>query len=419
MNSENKATKREQILNHAISQFNAQGYYDTRLEDIARASGTGATNISYHFKSKEALLEEAYGLACNFSDAEILVAAKARNGLERAIAFIRAHCQAHANALTGKTTPLSLLNDFAAFNEPEFTEISARFNKHIEGFKTFLQEGLEDGSVEVSSIDASTFFVFNVLHWLPRWIAAVPQMERDRAIDDLCDLMRNGIAQNPLREASKPIGRTGSDEYPAIFDKETRNRLKRDAFLRTGTRYLNTNGYRNLSLDEITKELGVTRGAFYYHIADKETLFISCFERTCDLIEESQCLAANSGPSDSVSELELAVRWLFEGHITNLDPLLRYNLIHALEPAPRASTQARLRRLRASYAEVLANGMMDGSVRTIDLDTMEHIIFGAVFTADGRRFASTQFYQKWQPNTKPIAASAAYFEPLFTGLSSH
>jgi len=74
MNSENKATKREQILNHAISQFNAQGYYDTRLEDIARASGTGATNISYHFKSKEALLEEAYGLACNFSDAEILVA---------------------------------------------------------------------------------------------------------------------------------------------------------------------------------------------------------------------------------------------------------------------------------------------------------------------------------------------------------
>jgi len=60
--SENKATKREQILNHAISQFNAQGYYDTRLEDIARASGTGATNISYHFKSKEALLEEAYGL---------------------------------------------------------------------------------------------------------------------------------------------------------------------------------------------------------------------------------------------------------------------------------------------------------------------------------------------------------------------
>jgi len=123
--------------------------------------------------------------------------------------------------------------------------------------------------------------------------------------------------------------------------------------------------------------------------------------------------------TDSVSELELAVRWLFEGHITNLDPLLRYNLIHALEPAPRASTQARLRRLRASYAEVLANGMMDGSVRTIDLDTMEHIIFGAVFTADGRRFASTQFYQKWQPNTKPIAASAAYFEPLFTGLSSH
>ncbi|MEE9272342.1 MAG: TetR family transcriptional regulator [Robiginitomaculum sp.] len=419
MPEENKTNKRDQILNDAISQFNNQGYHDTRLEDIARIRGTGATNISYHFKSKEALLEEAYGLACNFSDAEIIVAARARNGLERAIAFIRAHAQTHANALTGMSSPLSLLNDFTAFSKPEFTLISARFNKHIEGFKLFLNDGLEDGSVDVSSVNASTFFVFNVLHWLPRWIAAVPQPDRDKAIDDLCDLLRNGLAQDVQREADKPITRTELDEYPAIFDRETRNRLKRDAFLRVGTRHLNKKGYRNLSLDEITKELGVTRGAFYYHIADKETLFISCFERTCNLIEESQYLAANNGATDRVSELEQAMRWIFEGHITNLDPLLKYNLIHALDPAPRALIQARLRRLRASYAEILANGMMEGSVRTIDLDTAEHIFFGAIFTSSGRRFASTQFYQEWQPNTTPIAVSAAYFEPLFTGLSSH
>jgi AcrR family transcriptional regulator len=414
-----RVSKRDAILAEATQLFNDQGYHDTRLEDIAAKIGTGKTNISYHFKNKETLLEEDYGLACDFSDAEIDVAAKAKNGLERAIAFIRAHFQAHANAMNGQRSALTLLSDFSAFHEPEHSQITARFDKHIHSFKQFLQQGINDGSVEVASVEAATFFVFSVLHWIPRWLEAIPEKNWDTSIDGICDLLRHGLAIDIKRAPAKPLNRANIGDYPAIFDRKTRNKLKRAAFLRTGTRYLNKNGFRSLSLDEIAKELGVTRGAFYYHIADKETLFINCFERTCDLIEESQILAAEGDAIDAVSELEQAIRCLFEGHVTNLDPLLRLNLTHALAPAPRVAIQARLRRLRATYAELIGKGMMDGSIRPIDLEATEHIVFGAIFAASGQRYAATKLYKTWQPIQEPVAASAAYFQPLLTGLASH
>ena len=36
---------------------------------------------------------------------------------------------------------------------------------------------------------------------------------------------------------------------------------------------IDTNGYQNLSLRKLTKELGLTTGAFYRHFKDKNELF--------------------------------------------------------------------------------------------------------------------------------------------------
>jgi len=313
-----KRRKRDLILDEAALLFNEQGYHDTRLEDIAMKIGTGKTNISYHFKSKETILGEAYLLAIDFSDAQLELASKAPTGLERALAFIRAHLNTHSKTISGHRPPLTLMNDFSAFQEPERTAMSSRFEKHIQGFKQFLKAGLTDGSVSITSVEASTFFIFNVLHWIPKWLNAIHERRHDEAIDGLIELLRNGLSTDKKRPAAIPLSRSSSGDYPAIFDKETRNRLKKEAFLRTGTRYLNTKGYRNLSLDDIAKDLGVTRGAFYYHIADKESLFIQCFDRSCNLIEEALIRANESEAPDALAELEQAMRWLFENHVTKL-----------------------------------------------------------------------------------------------------
>ena len=410
--------KRDKFLVEATQQFNAHGYYDTRLADIADAFGVGKTTVSYHFKSKESLLASAYEQTCDFSEQALGEAKAAENGLERSIRFVKSHLDAHASVLSGHRLPLALMNDISALPETEHDFIRRRYASQIQSFRQFLVDGQKDGSVSVASLDATTFFAFNVMNWIPQWLEAVPESRRDSSIDAFCDLLRYGLCEPGNHPKFKPVSRNNADSIPAIFDRETRNNLKREAFLRTGIRYLNRNGYRNLSLDDIAKELGVTRGAFYYHIADKETFLVESFNRTCDLIEDALEAAVKRNTDPALIQLERSVRWLFEGHLTELDPLLRLNLQHLLDRAPRAAINARLKRLRALYAELLAEGMMDGSIRPIDVEAAEYIIFGAIFSASGRRFAATSLNVSWRPHEEPGTAAEAYFSPLILGIAA-
>ena len=410
--------KRQVILAEAVKQFNEQGFHDTRLEDIAQRLGAKKTNISYYFKSKEKLLEENYLRACEFSEKELEVAAMRGNGLERAIGFIRSHMQAHANALAGKQAPLALMADLASVDAPEFQIVNARYSVCVEGLKKFLEEGVADGTVGVLSTEAATFFAFNVMHWSPRWLAMVPEQLRNEGLDGICDLLRHGIANDRKRPMALPISRSSTSDSFRIFDREARNELKKEAFLRTGIRHLNRFGYRNLSLDELASELGVTRGAFYYQISDKESLLLECFKRTCAQVEKALRLGADGVDLNALDILERAMRWLFEGHITELDPLLRPNLVPRLSVGPRAIVNARLRKITASIAELLAYGIVDNSLKPVEFEAAEYIVFGSVFAASRRRFVATQLEESWRPEDEPVTASACYIDPLLYGLAA-
>ncbi|MEM8937150.1 MAG: TetR family transcriptional regulator, partial [Pseudomonadota bacterium] len=372
---------------------------------------------SYHFKSKETLLEEVYTRACEFSDAELKVAALAPSGIDRVLHLVRAHATAHANALSGRSTPLALISDIAALALPEQRMIGKRYKDHIQAFKRFLEEGREDRSIDIVSIDASAFFIFSVLHWMPRWLGNIPLAQHEEAIDELCDTLRYGIAASTEWRPASAIARPSDEPISDLFDRDMRNQMKRDAFLRTGTRYLNRKGFRSVSLNDIANELGVTRGAFYYYIEDKEALIEQCFDRTCDLIERSQSMAKQIA-RDALGELEGAIRHLFECHITELDPLVRLSLVNALPMPQKASVLARMKRLSASFAETLARAMVDGSARPLSLEAVEHLVVGSIFSASRRRLGFTSLDETWRPAEQPFTASADYFEVLFKGLAA-
>jgi len=407
--------KRAKILAQAVELFNSDGYHDTRLEDIARKVGKTKTSISYHFQSKDALLDEALTMSHAFNTAELDKAADAENGLERIISLVRSRADMHAAALAGRRPPIVLLSDIEAIAQSTAPEMLTKSNAQIDRISMFIRSGIEDGSVDVKSPAAATFFLLNILHWLPRWFASMPNAHHHYAIDGVCDLLRHGIILDPHRPASRSILRPRAEEYPAIFDRAVRNQLKRDAFLRAGIRLLNKVGFRKLSLNALSKELGVTRGAFYYYISDKDDLLERCFDRTCDTIENALDNAKEDSHLDAIGVMEQTLRSLFEGHITDLDPLLRLNLLGAVSPAKRRAVEARLNKLRASFSEIIANAMVDGSARPIDLDALENLLMGTLFSASRWRLAATPLHKSWKPSIEPVMASAAYFEPLLKG----
>jgi len=52
-----------------------------------------------------------------------------------------------------------------------------------------------------------------------------------------------------------------------------------EKILETGSEMFRRNGYRNTKVSDITRELGVGKGTFYFHFSDKRELFLACVPR--------------------------------------------------------------------------------------------------------------------------------------------
>lgn len=407
--------KREIIIAEAAQLFNEMGYADTRLEDIGSRLSAAKTSVSYYFKSKEGLLSEVYGRAISFSEHALLEARREKDGLSGVLSWVSAHAKAHADALSGVARPLALIADLSSIEVEDHASVASRYADLIEGCRELMEIGRQDGSINVPSIPAALFFILNVLHWLPRWLADVRLIDRDNAIDGLIDLLRSGLATSRNRPAARPINASQSPDTDTAFDRAARNKLKIEAFLRAGTRALNEHGYRSLSLNDVAAELGVTRGAFYYHIADKDALIQGCFERSCETIEQAQRLAEDE-TLKAIDVLERCLRWLFERQVSNLDPLTRLSLLSALDGKAKLLVTARLNRLRSSFADMIARGMIDGSIREIELSAIEQLVMGSVFAGSHRRQAFLRQSVRKVAEADEISASA-YFSVLLKGLS--
>lgn len=406
--------KRNVIISEAIKLFNSNGFADTRLEDIGERLGTTKTSISYHFKSKEGLLLEVYESALDFSESALTAAERLPSGREAILYWVEAHAFAHARALSGIAAPLALISEFPQMANDALAAVEARYRALLTRCRALLLAGRRDGSVNVRSIDATHFFMMNIMHWLPRWLSEVRPADYKEAISGLIDVLGHGLSASPSRPPAPPIIRSVHQDLDAVFDREAHNKMKREALLRTGTRALNTHGFRNLSLNDVAAELGVTRGAFYYQFTDKEALLKGCFERSCDLVETAQQFARKNG-STGLDVLERALRFLFEGQISNLDPLVRINLLGALEPKSRILIEAKLKRLKSEFADIIAMGMVDDSIRTLELAASEQLVMGSVFGSNQRRFALTRPGET-SADSAPSFSASDYFEVLFHGL---
>lgn len=416
--------KREEIITEAIRQFNQNGFADTRLEDIGAKLGTVKTSVSYHFRSKDGLLEVVCDRALSFSEEAIARAHDHPIAWEGLASWLKAHAMAHAQALGGIARPLALIDEIPLTNlepnpEDDIPERSllSRHSRLIGQCRALIERGAGDGSIRVTSVPASLFFLLNIVHWLPRWLADVRPADYELAITAMLDTLGGGLAAQPDRQSARAIIRNSIDGVEAVFNRAARNRAKREAFLRAGARALNETGYRSLSLNEVAAELGVTRGAFYYHIADKEALLAGCFARSLDLIQTAQTLAPNDD-IDGLGMIERSTRWLFERQLSNLDPLTDLRLLSALPVAQRQVVVSRLAGLRARFGSMLATGMGDGSIRAIDVATVEHLVLGAIFLGSHRRQTLVQAHMADKSAMAENISSAAYFDVLWNGFKA-
>ena len=171
---------------------------------------------------------------------------------------------------------------------------------------------------------------------------------------------------------------------------ETRHRI-----LDVAERVFNERGVTRTSLADIAKAAGVTRGAIYWHFADKADLFCSMVARVTMPMESPACQTDHSAaadPVDSIREMMIGIlrstsedpqaRRVFHivyhkcEHVDEMKPVWRrFNemragcLLHIEEGLRAAIAQGRLpRTLDARQAAFGLRALLDGLVSTWVMD---------------------------------------------------
>jgi AcrR family transcriptional regulator len=251
--------------------------------------------------------------------------------------------------------------------------------------------------------------IWGNIFWLPIWLYSIDKSERKNAFSQWLSIIKYGLKKDEKSFLFEKVTFNEEHMAPTGFDRNEQNRKKQEAFLRVGSNFFNHKGFKGTSLDELAQALGVTKGAFYYHIKNKEDLLIKCLERTFN-IEQSVLVSTNAMNIAGIDKLAYAARQMFSIQLGDSGPLVRYATMWSLPLETRKTMEITASRVRDLFGEMVLSGINDKSIREVDLFIAENIIAGAVESIPDMAI---------EPNNVDLEQSSIdFFDIFFNGIAT-
>jgi len=368
------------------------------------------TSLYYYVKTKEDLIHQCYDAAMRHAHTSLdQLEMKTDDPLERVNLFMQGHIDTILKALAGHGDYYAAPLELASLKDHHREALESEYLRMFTRVRGYIREGIEAGSIRPCHSTSTTRALIGALDWSFYWLYEMPKSEAANAANAVRDIVTHGLVLRSCDyDPSRHPMATDSTAPARGFDREAQNRLKQEAFFKAGTRFFNRKGFNGTSLDEIAEFLQVSKGAFYYHFANKESLLSQCYEYSLDQLEAIYAdISAKDAPP--LAQLDEACRRVFNVQNSDLGPLIRYNTITALPPAIRRKVLVRTENINGHIGEFITRGKKDGSFRDVNVTVAENMLQGAINAsmdiADWRRIDDTD------------AAAIEYFDVFYFGLA--
>jgi AcrR family transcriptional regulator len=329
--------------------------------------GVTSSALYNHFESKEALVFECFSRGLRIYRDEI---GRARepglDGLEIVRRFVRGRLR------PGEPRMITF-SDLDSLPRAHRDVIHDARSGNVAMLRGVIEQGIADGSIAPCNPFLTSLAIFSVLDWMPFWYSEKRYYTRQEAAETLDDILAHGVLRRNSPECEPPPRRNLILMLNQLSDGNKRA-AKRDRLLRIATESFNLRGVVGSSLEYIAADAGVSRGAYYYHARDKNTLLYLCLERAYKTETELLTLLLDSVvPSGDVVkdaadfEYEL-LRCAVELHRSPYGPKISFHNLPFLTADQRLALEALDRALvgknRGRYDRATAKGAFR------DLDTL-------------------------------------------------
>ncbi len=359
--------REDALLDAAAGEFNLYGVSGASLPRIARAVGLTRAALYYYFESREDLAYRCYLRACGITAADLTAAEQAgRNGLQRVQNFI-------LHTLDPARAPGVVPSEIARLNESQRMRIEAAHGRNVATLTRFIREGIDDRSIRECDAEIAAQAIFGMIYWAPlaeEWAEGSGEPVRRRAAQALADLVTRGVAADPGKpfECSLDVNDFAFRPKNA-FDRGEAAAMKVELLTCAASKLFNRRGIDGTSLDQITQELGATKGAFYQYISDKTALVVECHRRQLQLSTRIADAAGKAG-RNGLERAFLGLHLLVQAFASELSPLSPLTGVEALPARARAAIRKRGQELALRYQRFNEEGFADGSFRPLDARTL-------------------------------------------------
>ncbi len=161
--------------------------------------------------------------------------------------------------------------------------------------------------------------------------------------------------------------------------KTQRQEARREQILQGAAKVFSKKGFHASTVDEIAKELGLTKASIYYYVQDKSDLLYQLYKRAMELLLESQAeiMARPDSPDQKLrAMIEEYVRIV--GGATAMYSVVILREHHALPPRRRKEIIAMRDQYEQNYRECIQQGIEQGIFETPDVKMASYVILGAL-----------------------------------------
>jgi len=401
--------KRVAILSEAARLFNGKGSRATTLQDVARGLGLTKTSLYYYVRTKEDLIFQCYELALQKQHACLDgLDASDQAPLDKARGFFRFQFDSWFAAREGRDLHLAALLEIASLNTDHRSAIEREYVRMFKRLRSYLRDAQNAGDLRDLDSTTTTRAIIGATDWVFYWLHQVDETITDDVASAAWDILLHGLSAGRGNYESRALSLGGGGDRPTQgFDREEQHRQKQEAFYKAGTWFFNKAGFNGASLDDIADHLNVSKGAFYYHIRNKEDLLYACYERSIVITQRVHQRVMRERLT-GLQKIDETARRIFHAQNSDTGPLIRYNTITALPPPRRREILDATEATNSQFDAFIREGIEDGSVRPVDPFLARSLMTGAI--------NASMDISLWRSVDDLDRAAIEYFDIFFNGL---
>lgn len=163
---EQQDTKRRLLLREAGRAFSEKGFHNTTLDEVATRLGISKTIFYHYFGNKNDVLKACVEIGFEIATRALeQVTERGGNGLDKVVEFVRLYTEGITSELGACAVILEIrslaADDYKTFNEAQ---------KYFDGkLRAFIQEGLDDGSIDVPDVNVAVNWIMGAPSVMARW----------------------------------------------------------------------------------------------------------------------------------------------------------------------------------------------------------------------------------------------------------